>query len=790
MTKPDRIGSTAVFPAIRLAQIAAVAAAYVVTGRLGVLLAIPPGIATAVWAPSGVALAASLFWGPKVWPGVWLGSCLVNIWTLLDGTNLSSLVLSIGVVGNIAVGSTLQSLLGAYLIRRLIGPDNPFDHVRDLFTLTGLVMLVCLVASTIGATSLLAGGFLSWADYARTWWTWWLGDLTGILLIVPIPFIWTKNLLTIRWTVRHAAEALVWLALLLAVGWVAFGSHPTGVAHYPIAYVLIPLVVWAAFRFDQPGVLGALLLVASITIWGTLKGYGPFIRGTVYESLFLLQSFVSVVTVTGLALAAAIAQQRHAEAALEESERRFRALIDNSSEAIALTNAAGAILFASPSTTRILGYRDGELIGHQVFEFIHPDDRDSTRLLFARLLQTPRDFVTIESRIRSRNGTWQWMEGIAVNLLADRTVHAIVLNYRDIAERKRAAHELQRYADRLKTLREIDRAILASQSKEEIARVALHHLRQLVPYHRLSVYLFDLKAQEAVVLAVDVPGITRVGPGARIPLEAFSFERVLALSEGKIWAIDDMSALPSLSPLLQDMRDEGLCAMVNVPLLHRGELIGALSLGTDRPERADDEQIEICREVADLLALAIQQTRLHEQVQRHTAELRYQTMHDPLTGVPNRILFKDRLEQALRGAEREHQTIALLILDVDGFKQINDTLGHLAGDQVLKQVGSRLRSALRAFDTLARLGGDEFGVILPNTDVKGGELVAEKIVDALVPPIQVEERALRVQASIGIAVYPQQGYDIRTLMRHADMAMYEAKHSRCRFAVYAGDTHP
>ena len=171
---------------------------------------------------------------------------------------------------------------------------------------------------------------------------------------------------------------------------------------------------------------------------------------------------------------------------------------------------------------------------------------------------------------------------------------------------------------------------------------------------------------------------------------------------------------------------------------------------------------------------------------RKQAEQRLEHMahYDALTALPNRVLFDDRMDQALRLAAREQRPDALFMMDLDGFKAVNDRLGHEAGDLVLAEVSNRLRRVLRASDTPARLGGDEFGILLPHTDEHGAITVAEKILAALAEPLDVNGRAARIGGSIGIALFPMHAEDGAALIRAADVAMYWAKRERRGHALY------
>lgn len=178
------------------------------------------------------------------------------------------------------------------------------------------------------------------------------------------------------------------------------------------------------------------------------------------------------------------------------------------------------------------------------------------------------------------------------------------------------------------------------------------------------------------------------------------------------------------------------------------------------------------------------------ELRNQTVALEYQVMHDAthdsLTGLPNRVLLLDRLDQAIHIAFREKQGIALFILDLNHFKDINDTLGHHSGDQVLKHVALRLQGVMRESDTLARLGGDEFAIMLPLVKERNDvQIVTEKIQNALQSPFIVGGLRLDVQASIGIAIFPEHGKDVDTIMQRADVAMYVAKRNNDGFAIYS-----
>lgn len=170
---------------------------------------------------------------------------------------------------------------------------------------------------------------------------------------------------------------------------------------------------------------------------------------------------------------------------------------------------------------------------------------------------------------------------------------------------------------------------------------------------------------------------------------------------------------------------------------------------------------------------------------REAQRLAHLAYHDALTDLPNRTLLHDRLAQAIRAAQRDRAPVSLLVVDLDGFKQVNDSYGHRAGDRVLQQVAARLRAMLRGADTVARLGGDEFAIVLPSTGLDGAVQIARRVLQEIQEPCAVEHRQLSVRGSVGIAWFPEHAKSADHLLQKADLAMYLAKSDSAGMAVYA-----
>lgn len=288
------------------ALIAGLAAVYFAAGKLGLSLAFVHASATAVWPPTGIALAAFLFLGPRVWPGVFIGAFLVNLTTA--GSALSS--------AGIAVGNTLEGLLAAYLVERYANGRHAFEHLQDVLRFAVIAALLSpVVSATVGVTSLCLTGYAQWSDFGPIWLTWWLGDAGGALVVAPLLIVWANDPRPAPWDRTRALElGAIAAALALTLLVVFAGVSPWAGKSYPTTFLAFPVLVWAAFRFGPRVAAAALVILAVPAIWSTRHGLGPFASAPPNEALLLLQAFMGVAAVMTLALAAAETELRRAEA--------------------------------------------------------------------------------------------------------------------------------------------------------------------------------------------------------------------------------------------------------------------------------------------------------------------------------------------------------------------------------------------------------------------------------------------------------------------------------------------
>ncbi len=287
-----------------VATVAVLAGVYFVAGKLGLQLAYLHASATAVWPCTGIAIAALLVFGYRVWPGILIGAFFINV------TTAGSAATSIA----IAAGNTLEGLAACYLVNRFAGGKEAFARARDIFRFALLAGLAATaVSATIGVASLAAGGFANWAAFGSIWCTWWLGDAVGAVTVTPLLLLWWENP-RLRWNRRQITELAFLFLGLFSTGWIVFGKpFHSELKNYPLEYLCIPFLIWAAFRFGRRKAATALCALSVIAAWGTLHGYGPFARESQNTSLLLMQAFMGIMAITMLALAAEVSEHRRAE---------------------------------------------------------------------------------------------------------------------------------------------------------------------------------------------------------------------------------------------------------------------------------------------------------------------------------------------------------------------------------------------------------------------------------------------------------------------------------------------
>ena len=480
-----------------LAQAALLAAAYFAAAKLALLLAIPPGYATAIWPGSGIALAALLLGGNRLWPGVLVGSFAANI--TIEGSILAAVV--------IAAGSTFQALVGAELVRRHIGLPCRFGRTADVVRFFGLAALAATIAPTCALLPLGLAHPLPGLELFRNWFTWWQGDATGIILVAPLVLCWALPS-EMRWTRARIAEGIGFALALLGATHVVFSTGSEATPAYATTFLIVPFIIWAAFRFSQREVTTATTAICAIALWYTLRqARGPFSMVPLNESLLLLLLFVTTVVFTGLVLSTLLGQldkameelrdrsrglelrvsertreleqanrrlhediavRARTERMLADSERRFRLMVESVVDyAIFMLDAEGRVASWNAGAQRISGYELHEIVGRHFSRFYPREDIERNKPQWELEVAAAEGRFEEEGWRLRKDGSSYWAN-VIITAVRDDTGR--LLGYakvvRDLTERNRVEAELIRAKVTAERASEAKSQFLANMSHE------------------------------------------------------------------------------------------------------------------------------------------------------------------------------------------------------------------------------------------------------------------------------------------------------------------------------------
>lgn len=488
------------------------------------------------------------------------------------------------------------------------------------------------------------------------------------------------------------------------------------------------------------------------------------------------RSEVALLQVAASATALAI-ERWQAETSLRQAEAKYRSIFENAVEGIFQTTLSGQYLTANPMLARLYGYDSpAELmsditdIGRQLY--VDPGRRQ----IFIQEMLQQGAVLGFESQVYRRDGSIVWISESA-RVVRDEQGQVVGFEgtVEDITARKRAETELHRRDRLLQGVTQASQQLLTAADFQAALPQVLKILGQAAAVDRVYIYENHPHPQTGEpAMSVrhewteaDVPTSLEQPHWQNRPYRDGLMRWYQAFLAGQSLC-ERVQALPAAERSL--LQAKGVKSILMVPIFLDQELWGSIGFDDCRRERQWTQHEE-----SILVAIA---ASLGGALKRQQAEhqMRHQAFHDTLTGLPNRTLFNQHLPLAIAHAQRAGEMMAVLFLDLDRFKIINDTLGHAVGDQLLQQATQRLTEALREQDVIARWGGDEFTLILPNlTSPEDAAKVAQRLASVLKPSFLIEGQELYITSSIGIALYPQDGRDMTTLLQHADAAMYQAK---------------
>ncbi len=486
------------------------------------------------------------------------------------------------------------------------------------------------------------------------------------------------------------------------------------------------------------------LAMAAVSWKLTERALAPSSPATNYAQLGVTVSIATLIILILTLVASFCGQRTSAQlaraAALRQSEERFRSLVQNAFDVIAIITADGTLSYLSPSVKRILGYEPEDWLGKKALKLLHSEDFTKADSIYREVQRSPAINITTELRLLHINGQVRDFEIIINNLLAEPSVAGIVATGRDITERKLSEAALQESEKRYQNLYDFAPDAYSAIAADGTIKSA----------NQISANFLGYTKEELI----GQPALMTVFEGDRqLFQERFTkiFTEKLVTGEMELRKVRKDNSILWVRERSQLLFDEhGTPTELNV----------------------------ICRDITER--------------KQAESQLLHNAFHDALTSLPNRALFTDRLERAISHAKRqENYLFAVLFLDLDRFKVINDSLGHTFGDQLLIAVANRIAACLRPIDTAARLGGDEFTILLEGIkDISDAIRVADRIQAELKLPLILGEQEIFTMASIGIAMSDKSYDKPEQLLRDADIAMYRAKTlGKARYEIFNTDMH-
>ena len=800
---------------------------YVVSGKLGLMLALPPGYASLIFPPAGIAIAAAFISGKRVLPWIFLGSLLLNLWVAYSG---SQQIDTIGfmVASIIAIASMLQAAIGGWGLRRMIGYPISSNNIQNILRFLLLVPVICTISASLSVSSLWTFGVIDAASFAANWASWWGGDTLGVLVMFPLIMIsavgpraqWQSRVLTIA----------VPILLVLSTGLAAI-------------YFLQNVAINTARQIQQDDFEFQGREI-TLRIEQRLEAYEQVLRGTrglYYASASVdrneFRNYASTLDlakhypgIQGVGFSLIIPphkKARHIEAIRKEGFQGYNIYPDGERSLFT------SVVYLEPFSGRNLNAFGFDMYSEAVRRSAMEQARDldktamsgKVRLVqengqevqsgFLMYLPVYRNGSSHETVTDRRANIIGWVFAVfrmndLMHGITGEQLHNLDL---EIFDGENASPEMLMY-DSSTAQGHVGTRLFSSTRKIETightwvielhslplfeanidaGRVTLIRIIGLLVSLLLSLMVWQLASgrTRALKLAQEMTSELRKNEEqlkeAQRMAHIGSWELDIAANTltwsdeiYQIFEIDPVSFGASYDAFLNVIHPEDRAL---VDSAFKESVNNRLPYSIEHRLLFPDGRIKFVHEKgktmydADGLAFRSIGTVQDITEQKLTQErIEHMAHYDTLTNLPNRALFYDRLRLALSLAKRNKDGLALFYMDLDGFKNVNDTQGHHAGDLLLKEVAERLSKCVRESDTVSRLGGDEFTIILNGMHeheyIVG---VAQKIIQAISVPFDIEGSEACIGISIGIARYTEDASNEDDLVNQADQAMYGAK---------------
>jgi diguanylate cyclase (GGDEF)-like protein/PAS domain S-box-containing protein len=711
---------------------------YYLLATLGISLSSPPEYIATFWPSNAAILAILLLLERRHWWMFILAMApAITIANFQAGYSINRIII-------FYIANCTEVLIAAYALRHFLGNHIRFNQLREMIIFILWAILIAPIISAFIASSTTF--FDPVVNYWLIWRVWFLADAFGLLVLTPIiiltitsNFAWLKKI-----SFAKMSEGLILILCIIIVSFLSFGTESETTSTYPfLLYTPIPVFLWAALRFGLHAVCSALLTITYFAIWNTVNSRGPFIVGTAADNALSLQLFLIAIAVPMMLISSLFSEHKRAARLITESKERISLLLDSTAEAIYGLDFDGNCTFCNTTCLRTLGYeKQDDLLGKNMHELIHHSRVDGSPYpaedcqIYKAFKKNEKSHVDTEVLFRMDGSSFPveyWSSPIIHNGI---TVGCVV-TYLDITERKQAMASLQESNERFRTSFTDASIGMALVSLDYNIIKANQPFCEMLGYSEdelVGVLLKDITHEDDVEQSIQKHRMLVTGEISKYHIE----KRYVHKQGHEIWSLLSMS-------LVRDNKTSPLYAIAQIQDISERKKV--------------DEQLS------------------------------YQASHDTLTGLVNRREFERRTERLLATIRQDNSEHALCFMDLDQFKVVNDTCGHVAGDGMLHQLSTVLKQTVRHRDTLARLGGDEFGVLMEHCSLDDAHRVATSLQKVIQDyHFSWEGRSFRVGVSIGLVPITETTSNLTELLKNADAACYMAKDSgRNRIQVYYAD---